>query len=541
VRIETPLPEFLTLVLPEGWASLGEPATARTLAQRILPEFLKGRRWFAAKDRTLASVALEADAVVAEDGPGFLIARVRVAFDSGDEHLYQVPLSIAWETARDDPLGRLHAAALARVRMGRRVGVLYDALAEPPFPAMLLAAIRSDLELECDNGVRLRCLRSPALADADVEPEPEIRRLGGEQSNTSLKIGETMILKVYRRLQPGIHPEVEMGRFLTDVAGYANTPPLLGAVERIGADGTPAALAVLHGFVRNQGDGWTFTLDYLDRFLSRCEMMPAGGEPEGEEADDPHAYFLVLMRRLGRRIGELHRALARGTDDPAFRPERAFAEDLTLLSRKVHAEAEAARAALVATLATATPTPTEATRIAITALVDTWPAVDAAIDRLAPAGLDVCKGRIHGDLHLGQVVVVQDDFFVLDFEGEPSRALADRRVKQSPLRDVAGVVRSFEYAGRAALRQRTPVAALARHLQAAVQDWERRSVAAFLEGYGDTAAGCPTVPAEAEAFDRVLGLFVLEKALYEIGYEAANRPDWIDIPIASVQRLIAAA
>jgi maltose alpha-D-glucosyltransferase/alpha-amylase len=454
----------------------------------------------------------------------------------GKEQYYNVPLAASWETINDDPFSRLHSSTVARIRSGRRVGVVYDALTDQPFTAAVLKAIRDGSEIGTASGGRIAFTATKAFGKVELSENPVIERMGGEQSNTSMKIGDEMILKAYRRIEPGIHPELEIGRFLTDVAGFENTPPLFGAVESIAADGTPMALAVLSGFVRNQGDGWAFTQDHLHRVLLELEIMPADLEPV--EAD-PHAMYFMLARTLGTRVGELHQAFALDVEDPAFRPERVTDKDLASWTDHVRRQAALAHEALTRALEMGALS--DAVREEVAGVLEGWARIERLIGQALPKRLEVMKTRHHGDLHLGQVVVVRDDFYILDFEGEPVRSMEERRAKNSPLRDVAGMVRSFDYAASTALLDHTlPRPGTAEELQAAVQDWQERSVGYFLEEYRRATEGCPSVPAEAEAFDRLLDLFILEKALYEICYEAANRPQWLPIPLKGVRRLLEA-
>ncbi|MBK8906449.1 MAG: maltose alpha-D-glucosyltransferase [Rhodospirillales bacterium] len=533
---ETPLPDLQTLVLPHGWQSLVSGGNIRTLTRDILPEFLPNRRWFAAKGDPIESVSLEDETVLPDASRfGYLIATFQVATRGGGAYRYHMPLAAAWETAVDDPLQRLQSFTLAKVRTGNRVGVLYDALADAPFTAAVLESIRGGREMGTANGGTIRFAATNAFAAVEIPADVAIDRMGGEQSNTSLKIGDVAILKGYRRLEAGSHPELEMGRFLTDVAGYANTPPLLGSVELFDADGTPTALAVLHGFVRNQGDGWSFTVDYLDRHISEIEVTPVGDEPAPEQ---PHALYHALAATLGTRIAELHAALALDVDDPAFRPEPASDEDLAQWGEQVRRQAAAAHQAL--TRAMAQDALTDDVREMVGSVLERWPAIDGMVEQsFGSAGEGLMKSRIHGDLHLGQVVVVREDFYVLDFEGEPAKAMEHRRTKQSPLRDVAGMVRSFDYAGWAARAERLPTQTRVEDVARAVEEWTLQATECFLGAYRTTAAGCATVPGDDAAFQRLLDVFTLEKALYEICYEADNRPDWLRIPVQGVARILA--
>jgi maltose alpha-D-glucosyltransferase/alpha-amylase len=532
----TPLPEFRTFVLARGWASVVEGDNAIGLWTKVLPDFLANQRWFAAKSTRIASVHLADSAEISWGGNDFLLTCLDVELISGASQRYFLPLSIAWETASYDPLTQLQGYTLARARIGGRIGAVHDAMASPPFTQLAVHRIFENAEVATLYGGRIEFRRTRALDDVLMPAELEVERLGREQSNTSVLVAGSMIFKAFRRLQPGINPEIEIGRFLTDVAGYKNTPPLLGSVEVFDAKGEPAALAVLQGFVRNQGDGWGFTLDYLDRVLGQLEFLPAGLEADFEEL---HGVYLALSETLGSRIGELHQAFAMESDDPAFRPEPATADDLAAWQGQVREQAWAAEEAL--RRAVEGGRLSENGRYVIESLLGRWEQIGAAIDAFVPDDAQVLKTRLHGDLHLGQVVVVRDDFFILDFEGEPMKTMEQRRAKQSPLRDVAGMIRSFNYAAQTAAMQRTLRPEKEEELRRTLLDWEGRVIERFLKGYRAATVGCASVPVDEAAFRALLNLFTLEKALYEVVYEATNRPDWIGIPAQGVQRVLAAA
>ena len=532
----TPLPEFRTFVLARGWASVVEGDNAIGLWTKVLPDFLPNQRWFAAKGTRIASVHLGESAEISWGGNDFLLTSLDVEMINGVRQQYFLPLSIAWETASYDPLTQLQGYTLARARIGGRIGAVHDGMASPPFTQLAVHRIFENAEVQTLYGGRIEFRRTRALDDVLMPADLEVERLGREQSNTSLLVAGSMIFKAFRRLQPGINPEIEIGRFLTDVAGYKNTPPLLGSMELIDKEGTPTALGVLQGFVRNQGDGWGFTLDYLDRVLGQLEFLPAGLQADFEEL---HGVYLALAETLGCRVGELHQAFAMDVDDPAFRPEPAAAEDLASWQEQVRAQAAAAEEAL--RRAVEGDRLSENARYVIESLLGRWEQIGAAIEAFVPEGLDVLKTRLHGDLHLGQVVVVRDDFFILDFEGEPMKTMEQRRAKQSPLRDVAGMIRSFNYAAHTAAAQRTLRPEKEEELRRTLTDWEGRVVQRFLNGYRTATAGCASVPVDETDFSALVNLFTLEKALYEVVYEATNRPDWIGIPAQGVQRVLAAA
>jgi maltose alpha-D-glucosyltransferase/alpha-amylase len=364
-----------------------------------------------------------------------------------------------------------------------------------------------------------------------------VRRTGVEQSNSSVIFDDYGMLKIYRRLQPGPHPEIEMSRFLGERAGFANTPPLLATMElALGGKDAPEehALGVLFGFVRNQGDGWTQALDYLTRYLDDA-LLSGGTRPT--DLPDPDVFFLALARQLGIRTAEMHRALAeQGHDDPDFAPEPITAEDVAEWRR----ELEAAAADVLSKLERERAKLPVSTQDLADRLIALRDRLFHQIRLLIPDQVEAQKTRFHGDFHLGQVLVVKNDFFIVDFEGEPARPLAERRRKSSPLRDVAGMIRSFDYASVTAVRHLAEArpAAEPRMVQLA-EAWRHRAVDGFRAAYRKTMRGCVAYPANKTQGRRMMAFFTLEKAVYEVSYELANRPGWVDIPLKGVLGILA--
>jgi maltose alpha-D-glucosyltransferase/alpha-amylase len=425
--------------------------------------------------------------------------------------------------------------ALAQVRRGAKVGALYDAMAGPDFPLAAFEAIRSGSELPSADGP-IRFWKTSAANRVKVPENVEVKRLSVEQSNSSTAIGNRAVLKVFRKLAPGAQPDIEIGRFLIEKARFANTPPLLGAIERAGPDGQTTALAAAFGFVRNQGDGWVYTVEYLHRTLDQLRLVAAAASPESAApAHEPHAFYLAQAQVLGQRTAELHRALATPTDDAAFAAEPLTRADLKSWQRATRHQAEAAFKALRHAL----PHLDGADRDHAQALLARRKACDGRIEALGEAAIGAVKTRIHGDYHLGQVLVAQADFYILDFEGEPARPLAERRAKSSPLKDVAGMLRSFDYAAWAAvvgLSEAHPGSADV--VRSLAEAWRQATAQAFLDAYRKTIAGCPSYPESEVEATRLLDFFLLDKALYEICYEAANRPAWIRIPLNGVASVL---
>jgi maltose alpha-D-glucosyltransferase/alpha-amylase len=391
-----------------------------------------------------------------------------------------------------------------------------------------MMAIRDGRSLPADPSGSVQFSPTSAFDPAILDSPPAVVALGAEQSNSSVRIADSMVFKLYRQLHAGIHPEVEMGRYLTEVAGYRNSPRLLAWVVYQPVKGDPVVLGVMHDFVRNQGDGWQWTRGYLDRYLEDAELVSAEAIAA---ATDPHAGYAAFAATLGRRVAELHQALARGTADPDFRPERIVARDLAQWKRRVKARVHAAFSGLKA----ARPRLADDVRARVDLLIARREQVMKRLEALSPARVDAMKTRVHGDLHLGQVIVAQDDFYIIDFEGEPLRTLDERRARDTALRDVAGMVRSFDYAARARAidRARNRPELLAQLLPLA-RDWAVQATEAFMAGYRTAIEGSPSWPSDAATAERLIELFALEKALYEVAYEAANRPDWLRIPVDGV-------
>jgi maltose alpha-D-glucosyltransferase / alpha-amylase len=526
-----PLPEFVTLVMRDHWRSLTSGREAQELANNVLPAFISKQRWFAAKDSRIARARLIFLGELADGGNGYVLLLVEVDLAGGESQRYFVPLGLSWEEDAGTTNWPLTPFMLAKARRGARVGAVYDALSADQFTLGLIDAMRANTELPTPDGTT-RFVSTESMPDAGLGEVTEIRRLGAEQSNSSVLIGDKAVLKIYRRLVAGEHPEIEVARFLTQTARYANTPPLLGSAEQVSKDGKRHALAVLTGFVRNQGDGWSFTLSYLDRVFDEMRLVETA---EPVSPADRHAIYLEQIRTLGRRTAELHRALAIETDDPAFAPEPISAADLKAWGEAARHQADKAFTALDRAKAE-----TEgALRESVEAVLARRKECLAAIGRLSGKRIRASKTRIHGDYHLGQVLVVANDFFIIDFEGEPARSLAERRAKSTPLKDVAGMLRSLEYAAWAALfrlleHEADPFSKL---LPSALA-WREAAQDAFLRCYIETMGDCPSWPADRAEADRLLKLFTLDKALYEIGYEAANRPSWLRIPVAGLRTVL---
>ena len=409
-----------------------------------LAEWIAGQRWFAAKSRRIVATSVDERIAVGNA----TIHLVRVGLDDGSIHTYVVPL--------------------------REASELSDAFDDPAFCRALLDLIATTGRAGRE---RSALLGRPSVGFPTGLPrDAPVRRLTGEQSNTSVTFGDALIVKHFRRLVAGVNPELEISRYLSERVAFPHTPRLAGALEYLAPDGTLAAFAIAHELVADSRDGWRWLLDRLSR-----------GDGSGPS-----------LRRLGERTAALHLALARETADPGFDVESVTAADVMGWTQAVQRQLDDARAALGGSLPNG---------------------VGARVEAAGLEGLvGAVKQRHHGDFHLGQTLAVGDgaDFFIIDFEGEPLRPLDERRRKHTPLRDVAGMLRSLGYAAASA---------------PAPAGWESRARAAFLEGYRAAAGPAPFLPVDDQAFTRALAVLEVEKAAYEVVYEANNRPDWVAIPV----------
>jgi maltose alpha-D-glucosyltransferase/alpha-amylase len=426
--------------------------------------------------------------------------------------------------------------ALARIRHQASLGALYDAVYDERFCWALIEAASRQAD-DAVAGGRLRAWKT-SLFDPLEQQAREIdghRAPGSEGSNSAIILGDSLFLKIYRRDRTGVNPEVEMGRFLTERSPFAHIARLAGAIEFHGDDGHVASIAVLQEHVAAQGDAWSQVTNHLERFFEDCLVRPA--EEQWSEVATSHGLNLALMRQLGQRTGELHAALARHTEDPAFDPEPVTAEDLSAWQQVMQDEARATFELLKRHQARLG----EAAREAAERLLAMDEALMQRIGAMATSGFEGLKTRFHGDFHLGQALVVENDLVLIDFEGEPARSLEARRRKHTPLKDVAGMLRSFSYAAHSAVRRVTADRAMGDTALLAVfaQDWVARATEAFLLGY-EAAEGAESAlyAAGLRGSSQMVALLAIEKALYEVRYEINNRPDWADIPLTGVLSLL---
>jgi maltose alpha-D-glucosyltransferase/alpha-amylase len=416
------------------------------------------------------------------------------------------------------------------VRRGPREGTLLDATADAAFISTLLAKVRAAASLE-GEGWRLEFCPVAQFAGSEPPPIEDVRAVNAEQSNTTVLVDRDYVVKLFRRIEPGINPEIEVGRFLTETAGFANMPPLLGTVELVEGEAR-SAVAVIHRFIENQGDAWSVTNAYLDRYVEEQRLLT--GDATGES--DEQATYLLRLRQVGRRVAEMQLALASRDDVPDFKPEPIAQADIDKWTGELLRRVQRALAKLALRRADAG----DLERALIDEVLSHEAALPSYLRDLLPENIDAMKIRHHGDFHLGQMLIVKDDVVILDFEGEPRRSLAERRRRAPAARDVAGLIRSIDYSATAAL-ERALKSAPDEHgkIARALDDWRERSVAAVLGAYREFMLDPRLWPPQAADAERLLDFFLLEKACYELEYEMGHRPDWLRVPLAGIARILA--
>ena len=545
--------ELPELEVPGAWGELLEGKHKRAL-ERVLPAYLRTRRWFGSKGRSVKGLeiteVIPVMAAVSAAKPVGLLAFLTVEYLDGDSEIYVLPL-IA-KPARD--IGpNLPWSAIARVRSRGGEKILYDAVDDPAFAEVLLGAIAGRRVLRGRSG---SLVGTPGksfrrLRGRRDEPLPP-QLLGAEQSNTSIAFGQRLILKLIRRTEEGLNPDLEIGRHLTERTGFTYMPPLAGSIEYVRARREPMTIGVLQGFVLNEGDAWEFSLEELGRYTERALAMPEEIEPPVPPAtehvldladrdvpqvvDETAGPSVGFARLLGRRTAEMHLALASEQDDVAFVPEpfsmlyqRSMYQSMRALARRTF---QLARAKLHDVPALAE-------------VLDYEGDVIARYDALLERKIDAQRIRTHGDYHLGQVLWTGKDVVIIDFEGEPAKPIGERRIKRSPLRDVAGMIRSFHYAAYTALLGQAGGTIVRPEDRARMEPWLtmwfRWVSAAFVREYWEASEEATYLPRARRDLQVLLDAFLLEKGLYEIAYEINNRPDWIDIPLRGIHDLLEVA
>jgi maltose alpha-D-glucosyltransferase/alpha-amylase len=538
------LPYLLTLG-PHAfyWFSLEGP---RGDAQ-VLPKYLQTRRWFPGKGRTVARTDL-VDVIPLEGGRDtFQLVLVETEYTLGEAETYILPLTFV-------PEGETDEQAIARVRVSSRTGitegVLTEASGDPDFPQALLDAIRRRRKIRA-AGLELQGVasRSPRRQSIQEETLPPPRRLETEQSNTTWIFGDRFVLKLFRRVDEGVSPELEMLNHLARRVGFRHVPPIVGHLELSRERSEPATLAIAQEYVPSEEGAWEFTLDEVHLYFENAiahqhELKEIPTAPtsllERTRTSPPDLVverigtYLEMARLLGKRTAELHAALASGADDPAFTPEIFTALSRRSLYQTLRNRAARALKALKSSTGSLTEPTLALTKRLLNRETEIFELFRGVLDRR----LGGRRIRCHGDYHLGQVLYTGKDFVVIDFEGEPGRPLGERKVKRSPLVDAAGMLRSFHYASETVLARPVTGSALRPEDLPLVEPWSHVWYAwvsaAFLGTYMETVRPADLLPDDWDDVALLLNVHLLEKGLYELSYEIDNRPDWVAIPLRGI-------
>jgi maltose alpha-D-glucosyltransferase/alpha-amylase len=545
-----------TLTLAGEWENLYKREKKPSLEAALL-DYVKQRRWFASKTRRSVSSEIEDVITIPYDTRETHLVLFKVEYSEGESDTYLLPISFALEKEAGEFASEFPQAVIAHLKLrgkdGEREGIIYDAVIDQRFHEALLRAMSRRRRLRGEKGEMVASYTNKVFRRPG-EPAQEALEsslLSGEQSNTSVVYGDRFKLKLFRRLEEGVSPELELGRFLTEKEPFSNTAPVAGVIEYKTRWREPVTLGILHGYVRNEGDAWQYTVDSLGRYFERVLAQP-GMEapiPSGPslldiineevppivtEAIGP---YLVSAQLLGQRTAELHLALASAVDEPNFVPElfsvtyqrslchsmRSFAiQVLQLLRQRLRYLPDDAKAEAVNVLNRE----------------------DDIIERFEEIPRRKITGmriRCHGDYHLGQVLYTGNDFVIVDFEGEPARRLGERRIKRSPLRDVAAMIRSFHYAAYVALHGEASTTIRPDDIPV-LENWARSWYlwvsAAFLKSYLEMVADSPILPRSREGVRVILDAYLLDKAIYEINYELNNRPDWVGLPLQGILQVL---
>ncbi|MDQ2833160.1 MAG: maltose alpha-D-glucosyltransferase [Acidobacteriota bacterium] len=512
------------------------------ILQQLLITYLPRQRWFGAKSRTITNVQVLDWAELL--GLNAALVFLRITYSDESVNLYQLPLAISTGADAEAVQSAEPASILATISTPSGPGVLHDALARDNVRQAILNLIESKGDIHANSSLVHGECSSAFTAIRGTEALPA-RTGSAEQSNTSILYGAKLILKLFRRIEPGENPDTEIGRFLTDTAHFPRIAPFLGDITLSSQDGELTTVAMLQGLVENEGDGWQWTLNELSHFYDSVAILSPPQELVSRATLDSETHIPAVLREhawlyldaaalLGRRTAEMHLALATPTENSAFAAEPFAAKDLDTEALRIEDQLSRSLEALRRGMPQLSDTVADNAALVLSRRLELFSRARAIAS--TPPSQAGQRIRIHGDYHLGQVLRSRGDYVILDFEGEPARSLAARRAKQSPLRDVAGMLRSFSYAaysGLNAFAQRRPEDA--KNLEPWARLWQNAVSAEFLRAYSVTlrAGDSKLLPQPAQA-QLLLDAFVLEKALYELLYELDNRPGWVRIPLAGI-------
>ena len=544
------------LVIKETEESLFGKKENWFVLEAVLLDYIRGRRWFRGKAREAWAAEIQDIVPMRFDNSTAYVTLLEIEYSEGEAEVYAIPLMTAPEEREAEITQNHPYAVIARLKQRGKSSknILFDAMIDRGFDNFLLPAIKRRHSFKGSFGEistsPTRFLRRITAAQIkELGPSP----MKVEQSNTSIAYGDRFILKLYRRLEDGINPDVEIGRFLTENTPFINVSQVAGSLEYHRGRRKSVSLAILESFVPNEGDAWQYTLDSLERYFEGVLTHPTVQAPPVPQksllsllkeppslAKDTIGAYMASAQALGERTAELHIALASGVANADFAPEPFTFMYQTSLYQSLRGFAIRTLDQLRENLKHLP----EDTREYARAVLDMEKTIIDRYNLIRRGKITASRIRCHGDYHLGQVLYTGKDFVIIDFEGEPARSLSERRLKRSPLRDVAGMIRSFHYAAHTALNKRVPLQSKPEDALPLLQHWAQYwyvwvSVD-FLNTYLNTVSQIGLLPEDPDKLKILLDAFLLDKALYEVGYELNNRPDWVKVPLQGILQMLAA-
>jgi maltose alpha-D-glucosyltransferase/alpha-amylase len=510
------------------------------LEREVLPNHIHSARWFGSKARTLRDLRVAEQLPVSPGAEGARLWLVEIDYLDAPSETYTIPVKIASGEGAHSITQSAPQAVVAHF-VANNGAVLCDAIWDSTFRSQLFEAIVQRRTLTAQAGQFVGVAKDHLeTLDAGISERSHV--LSAEQSNSSMLFDNKFFLKLYRKLEDGVNPDVEITRFLTEQTDFPNVPAFVGALEYRRAKAQPSVVCLLQRAVANEGNVWTLTVDALGRYYDRVlerkgDFQKEAAPPAGLLEELIGGVYPEKVNLLGQRTGELHRALASRSDDAAFAPEPFNA----MTQRSVYQNMRTSLRRVFTSLQKKLSDVPVKFRNEAREVLAAEKEILAREKRLLDRRTNAAKIRIHGDYHLGQLLYTGKDFVILDFEGEPARPLSDRKMKRSALRDVAGMMRSFQYAAYAALWQPAMRKEDVPFLERWADLWYRQTSSMFLQSYLKTTAGAIFMPNNSEDLQIMLEAYLLDKAVYEIGYELNNRPNWVLIPIRGIKHILQVA
>jgi len=537
----------------KSWEEILEPSNIERFTRDILPDYLYKSRWFGGKSKTIQSIRIADDFSLKLQQDVIRMLSLDVKNTDGTNSIYLLPVTFGKNEAIAQLMKDSPQAVVTHIRVGNGEGAIYDAVYDRNFHHYLFALIASNKSIR-QNAGQLTGSHGKKYKETELKRDLKVHSevLRAEQSNTSIVFDNKYFLKIFRKLDEGVNPDTEIVKYLTEERRFNHVPSFVGSIELRRARKEPVVLSLMQECVMNEGNAWSFTFDQLKGFYdsvtskktrdNRPSQLPKSlldvhiNDIPLSVKEHIGSFYLEMIRLLGQRTAEMHLEFASGNDNPNFAPEkfstlyqRSVFQSMRVLTNKVMQDLKKNKSKLVGK-----------EKKYAESLVSNEKNIIGYLKKMTQKKFSAQKIRIHGDYHLGQVLFTGKDFVIIDFEGEPARPLSERRLKRSALRDLAGMIRSFHYAAYGALYLNTSV--LHEHIQGLepwAEQWYGYVSGVFLESYLKTIGNANIVPADKDDFEILLKIFLLEKAVYELGYELNNRPDWVAIPLKGIKNILA--